>query len=78
MVLSCEAHGPSPAVIVCIHVAAGAAVAHYVEPDARIGPDGAGELLCGACHAHQSPLTDLRLWCMDCVVTFLMTPRATV
>lgn len=63
----CTDHRLAPAYIVCIHVVAGAPIAHRVEP-----ADEVGEALCADCHARDfddapEALDLLKLVCAPCL-----------
>lgn len=67
--VKCGKHGWVNGFIVCVHVLAGAKVAHRIEPTGQPAPDGLGEILCLPCHLRLGDLNvdDLKLICSRCV-----------
>lgn len=62
--IRCRDHELALAYIVCMHILAGAAIAHLIEP-----ADEPGEALCAACHARElggADLDVLRVVCIHC------------
>jgi hypothetical protein len=61
--IKCGVHGRelAPAFMVCVHVLAGAPIAHRVEPD-----DDPGEALCARCSVHPH-IKHCRVVCLHCL-----------